>query len=149
MALHAIHEAVNREVRPEQRVTFDEYLMWRLADDIKRDELRLLMDNVPGMRLAATQWARWEAERAVKVERIRRGKRGAVGTSKLAQFMAAHDISRSAVYSTGAVSRRRFYEIYDGTGAPNLSTMVDLTRALRELTGGQVEITDIFDLTVE
>lgn len=153
LALHAVHESLNRDLKPEDRVTFDEYLMWRLSDDIAKDELRLLMDNVPGMRIAATQWARWEAEKAERAKEgphERRKRDAGPYKSKLAKFMRERGIKRPAVWGTGVMSRRRFYELYDGTAKwPNLATAAAVVRALREVTGEQVEIADVFDLTVE
>lgn len=64
--------------------------------------------------------------------------------------MRQRGIKRTAVYQTGALSRRRFYELYDGVAKwPNLATAAAVVRVLREITGEQVEIADVFDLAVE
>lgn len=149
MALETMREMLNlqREGKAEP-MTFDEFIAWRLTEDITEDEFGTMKDELPSLRVAMEQYAAWQAEEIRESARRKQAKLAKQPT-RLARFMAEHKVERRTLSSGRAVSRRHLHELISGTStSPTLRMMVEVTREMRRLTGRPVEIADLFDLAV-
>jgi len=133
----------------EPLMTLDEYVTWRLSEDITAEELVQLAEGVPGLRTAMRVYARWETQHLREIEDAKRVAAEKEPT-RLARYMKAFHVSQRAVWQSGIISRRRLADLMNGAEtSPTLRTMIDITREIRRVTGRPVEVADLFDLTVE
>jgi hypothetical protein len=146
-AIETLRELANREKRLDPPMTLDQYLTWWFTETLG-DDLRDIADAVPGVRLAAQEYAQWQA-RELGLTQAAKRRLIAKQPTKLARYMKERGIPRRLIWESGLISRRALSDLMTGKQLPNLRTMISLAREIRRLEDSSVEIADLFDLTVE